>query len=516
MPVRRRVRPGVYLMFFAGFGCLVLLSHLPFLRLPYFWDELGQFIPAALDLYRESAWVPRSAVPNVHPPGLMAYLAGFWLLTGHSIAATRLAMLLLAACALLAAFLLAIELGRRTKGTPAFLAVTLLFASPLFVAQALLAQLDMPAMLLTSAALLLFLQERHRAAALASIPLVLVKETAALAPLLFLLWLAGEKRFREASWFLLPLAALGAWLIVLARTTGHVFGNPEFTEYNAFYLLHPVRFPLALARRLYTILFGDFHWIGVLAVLAALREGAFRERAWRVSFTLLAGYVLMLSLLGGAVLERYLLPVLPVVYAAMAIAISTLRRPLRRAAGVLLIAGLLAGNFWNPPYPCPLENNLAFTDFVRLQQAAAGYLERAHAGSTVTTAWPLAAALRRPEFGYVSRPFHVRRLMDFSARAVAALHPAEVQVFVLYSRDAEPTWSLLRLPFLREIRRRVYGFERPVTGEELRQRFRLRQEMRWERRGQWVEIYVKDRQSVPGSSIEARAVSPPAGASARL
>ena len=49
--------------------------HLPLLTLPFHWDELGQFVPAALDLYRDGAWVPHSTLPNVHPPGVMLITA---------------------------------------------------------------------------------------------------------------------------------------------------------------------------------------------------------------------------------------------------------------------------------------------------------------------------------------------------------------------------------------------------------------------------------------------------------
>ena len=72
---RRRIRPGVYVFFFVLFAALIFAIHSPLLTLPYFWDEHGQFVPAALDILREGAWVPRSTVPNVHPPGVMAYLA---------------------------------------------------------------------------------------------------------------------------------------------------------------------------------------------------------------------------------------------------------------------------------------------------------------------------------------------------------------------------------------------------------------------------------------------------------
>ncbi len=45
----------------------------------------GQFVPASLDLFRAGAWIPVSTVPNVHPPGVMAYLALFWKIFGYSI-----------------------------------------------------------------------------------------------------------------------------------------------------------------------------------------------------------------------------------------------------------------------------------------------------------------------------------------------------------------------------------------------------------------------------------------------
>ena len=40
--------------------------------------------------------------------------------------------------------------------------------------------------------------------------------------------------------------ALGLWLIALKAVTGHWLGNAEFTEYNVFYPLNPVRLCFAL------------------------------------------------------------------------------------------------------------------------------------------------------------------------------------------------------------------------------------------------------------------------------
>src|SRR5579864_9335894 len=91
-----RARTGLLIP--AGIAVVFLfLSHAAFLSLPYFWDEMGQFVPAALDIFSSGLWISRSTVPNVHPPLVMAYLASVWSVAGYSIAATRVSMLTLAA-----------------------------------------------------------------------------------------------------------------------------------------------------------------------------------------------------------------------------------------------------------------------------------------------------------------------------------------------------------------------------------------------------------------------------------
>src|SRR5258705_13623217 len=130
--VRRAISPGAYALFFAIFAGIVFVSHARFFDVPFFWAEVGQFVPAALDLYHSGALVPRSVIPNAHPPGLMLYLAVVWAMFGYSVVATRAAMLLLAAIAVLLAFLLSIKLCKGVKGAPAFFVALLLCASPVF------------------------------------------------------------------------------------------------------------------------------------------------------------------------------------------------------------------------------------------------------------------------------------------------------------------------------------------------------------------------------------------------
>ncbi len=369
----------------------------------------------------------------------MAYLALVWRIAGYSIVATRLSMLALASLGVLATFLLAIELCRTTRRLPAFAAVLFLLADPLFYTQAMMAQLDMPAMVFTALALLLYLQRRYLPAALASLALVMSKETGVILPLLFTLDLARRKQYRDAALFLPSFAALGAWILYLWRETGHLFGDSGFTHYNVAYALHPMRVATALLRRVYFLFFSDFRWIGAIAVFyAARRTPVFRTPGWKLAGLFATLHILLVSLLGGAALERYLVPVLPVLYCAIAAALTVLTRPWRLAAMAGMTAGLLSGWFLNPPFPFPYENNLAMVDFVNLHAAAANFMERHDPAATIYTAWPLTAALRRPEFGYVSKPLRAEETSDLRDSTLRRLDPAKVDVLILYSRTWDP------------------------------------------------------------------------------
>jgi hypothetical protein len=260
-------------------------------------------------------------------------------------------------------------------------AAGLLCLSPVFFSQAMLAQLDEPAMLFTALALLLFVQNRIVPAAAACVALVLVKETGVVAPLVFGLWLAREQRWRDAAWFLAPVAVLCVWIGVLAGVTGHWAGNAAFARYNLYYPLHPVRLAVDFLRRIYYLFFANFHFVGAFAILFAWRTSAiFRSRAWRVAWALLAAHVA--TALGGAVLERYLLPVLPVLYAAMAAGLSLFPRTPRLVYSAALLAGVqrefsstrrtlsLTKTPWHSPISCACNRRRPTTSSTGIRQRA--------------------------------------------------------------------------------------------------------------------------------------------------
>jgi di/tricarboxylate transporter len=86
--------------------------------------------------------------------------------------------------------------------------------------------------------------------------------------------------------------ALAAWLAVLWRSTGHIFGDPGFTHYNVAFALHPVRIVTCLLRRVWYLGIADFRsvvrtsfgdpvivfFIGVLILAAAFTQSGLGTR----------------------------------------------------------------------------------------------------------------------------------------------------------------------------------------------------------------------------------------------
>ena len=504
-PPHSRVRGQTYAFFLLLFALLLFLSHLPLIGINYFWDELEQTIPSALDFYHSGALIPYSAAPIMHPPGVLVYLAGFWKLAGYHPATTRSAMLLLASFGLLAAFLLAIELSKEVpRGAPAFLAAGLLCCSPIFFAQSLMANLDAPAMVFAALALLLFLQERIRACAAVCVVLVMVKETGLLVPMVFMAWLAWERRWRAAAWMAAPAVALAAWLAALFHATGSLTGNPGFAQYNLFFPLNPVRLTVALLRRFYSLFFASFQWIGAFAIAFVWRTTRiFQSRSWKIAWSLTGAHIAMVTVLGGAVLTRYLLPVMPIVYAAMALGLATFPKRPQRICGAVLLVGLAACNFINPPYQFPYEDNLAFADFVQLQTSGAAFLDRWYGDARITTVWPLTRELSRPELGFVSRKIEVRTLRNLTPQTLQPVDWNNVDVFVGFSRTWDPTFSFTHFSPVRRFWQRFYGFSPNTTMDALRARVPFPVVAHFERRGQWLDIYVNPRTPLSSPAVRA-------------
>lgn len=505
-----------------------LLLHLPLLRLPYFWDEAGYYVPAARDLLLHFQWIPTSTLTNAHPPLVMAWLALAWKILGYHALVTRIAMLLISAFALMGVFRLARQVANANVALASAI-VTALF--PVFFAQSSLAHVDMAAGAFTIWGLADYVRDRYPHCTMWFALAALAKETAILAPAALLLWELIGIALRKTKWnryFLFRCCSLRAlWLVVSVlpllfwfgyhyRHTGFIFGNPEFVRYNIASTLNPIRFLAAFAMRLWE-LFGymNLFVLTIVALMAMSRSPLPLEETARngngsqvthrsriaiptqlVFALLILAYTIALSIVGGAVLARYLLPVYPLV---IILFVSTLWRRLPWWHGFVAVVclGFILGLLINPPYHFAPEDNLAYADFVRLHQRAAKYIEAHPPAQRILTAWPGSDELTKPYLGYVSSPVSIMRIEDFSfAPIMNARNEASTfdQAF-LFSTKYEPSTGsfLIRLPFWEPLQRRFFNYHLDlppaVSAEMLEGRVVFQQE----KGGQWVSVLLMDR-----------------------
>ena len=520
---------------FALFFAVLLALHAPLLRLPYFWDEAGYYVPAARDLLLSGTLIPHSTPSNAHPPEVLAYLALAWKILGYSPLATRAAMLAIAAFSLLGVF----RLAQRVANTEVAVASAICTALyPVFFAQSSLAHLDLAAAGLSFWGLLAYVEKRRWATAIWFSLAVLAKETAILAPLALFCWelvaplfppvfvipseardlgsSPGPRKTRflvafaprndkTTSWpavnaLLLPLVPLALWYAFHYSRTGFVFGNPEFFRYNVKATLQPLRVLLALGLRLWQVVgYLNLYLLTLAALLAMwlppLRDDG--EERTRISLdvqfaflAVIAAYVLAMAMVGGAVLARYMLPVVPLV---IIVSVSTLRRRVRLWRGVVAIValGFIAALFVNPPYGFSMEDNLAYRDYIVLHQHAEDFVEARYPMARVLTAWPASDELTRPYLGYVIHPMRIFRIEDFTVEQLMSTADlrADFDVALVFSTKYDPphpwferwrAWQRWKTEF--------FGYHRDVPPAAAAQILGGRLVYNDIRNGQWVGV----------------------------
>jgi hypothetical protein len=521
---------ALQVLLFALFFAALMLLHAPLRRLPYFWDEAGYYIPAARDLFLNGTLIPRSTPSNAHPPLVMAWLALAWRCFGYSPLVTRTAMLALSAFSLLGLF----RLSRVAANLPVALTTAALVAIyPVYFTQSSMAQVDLAAAGFTFWGLAAYLEDRPWMEVLWFSLAALAKETGILAPLALFgfevvsylvrrslseserresRWkkiLPPEGRNRHAIYLLLPVAPLAAWYAYHYVKTGFLLGNPEFYRYNVAATINPVRIPLAFGMRLWQA-FGYFGLYlltlsGLLAMLRSPQVEKVIDRADKKAETpvarpripfwmqaaflsVLVAYLVFMSAVGGAVLARYMLPVVPLVILTL---VSTLWRRVRYwkliagAVGIAFVTGL----FTNPPYGFSLEDNLAYRDYAVMHADASLFLETRYPGDRVLTAWPASDELTRPWLGYTSRPFRVLRIEDFSLTQIeaAAKLRGGFDVALAFSTKYQPPHPPLEnWDAWQHVKEKCFGYHRDLAPEDIARRLGGTVVYHQERDGQWI------------------------------
>jgi 4-amino-4-deoxy-L-arabinose transferase-like glycosyltransferase len=508
-PIERPIPLRIlYPLFFVG----VYLTHFSLLHLPYFWDEAGYYIPAALDFFRTGSLIPHSTLTNAHPPLPSILLATWWRLCGLSIGGTRVFMCIISAAALLGVF----RLGRVLAGPFLATIVTLLTALyPVWFAQSTLTHADLFAAAFTLWALSFYFERFGAAPAdhLSRVALLfslaaLSKETAIVTPVALGLWelvqLLTERRDDSSTanprWvaaLFLPVAPLMLWYLYHFRQTGFIFGNPEFLRYNATANFTLTRVLVSLWHRFVHLTLHMNMYVPVLATLAALlmpRVAAPTRATTRPVLTvigiILTGNAIAFSILGGALLTRYLLPMYPLILLVCVALWYTRGRVLYLLTG-LTAAAFAVGLFINPPYAIAPEDNLTYADMVRLHQQAIAILDKQFPYATVLSAWPATTEMQHPELGYTTIPLKTVPIDNFSAAELqkAAADPGAYDTALIFSTKWVPRLGWLNLGRASESAdARYFDFHRDLSPQEAAAM--LHGQVVWQgyRNGEWAAI----------------------------
>jgi 4-amino-4-deoxy-L-arabinose transferase-like glycosyltransferase len=490
----------------------VYITHLGLLRLPYFWDEAGYYIPAALDFLRTGSLIPHSTLTNAHPPLPSILLAAWWRLCGTSIWGTRAFMCIIASAALLGFF----RLARILAGPLIASIVTLLTGLyPVWFAQSTLAHADLFAAAFTLWGLSYYFERfvaRRRVqmelAALLFSLAALAKETAIVTPIALALWelvlILTEPRDSERTgriaWTItlgLPVIPLAVWYAYHFHETGFIFGNPEFLRYNATANMSPLRIVVSLWHRLIHLTVHMNMYVPVVGTGAALLMPrvttslrVLSRSALTALTVILAGNALAFSVLGGALLTRYLLPLFPLVL-LLCVAVWSTRRNLLLPLTALTAAAFVMGLWINPPYSIAPEDNLTYAAMIRLHQQAIAVINQRFPAATVLSAWPATSEMDFPDLGYTRRPIKTTAIENFSAEELekAAQDPGSYDTALIFSTKWVPQLGWLNLGRATAATdTRFFDFHRDLSPREAARL--LGGEVVWQReeRGEWAAV----------------------------
>lgn len=448
----------LWLLLFAA----VAISHLTLLRLPYYWDEGGYYIPAALDFYHHGWLIPQFT--NAHPPLPNVMLGTLWHIVGLHIVATRLFVCAVAAAGLTAIF----RLAQRLLSAPAAVSLTLLTAVyPIWFAQSTLAHADIFAAAFTLWAFAIYLpgtsaqsgpvsdHRRNRIAVAILFSLAaLSKETAIVEPAALIV-LESARLFNERRsprnrrehirWIValaVPFLPLIAWYAYHRARTGFTFGNPVYLRYNATANFTAAHILTALRYRFVHLFWQRNIWLPILLAVACLvllrrPRSDLQPLAPSTRLTcvllILANWIAF-SVLGGALLTRYLLPIYPII---LLLCIDTWRGRTRWLVWLTIAtaAVFISGLWINPPTAFAPEDTLVYRDMIVVHQEAIAFVNQHYPDATVLTAWPVSNDLFNPELGYTTHRMRVTPVENFSLDEIqkAAQHPEDFDTAIVFT-----------------------------------------------------------------------------------
>jgi len=385
------------------FGVLIFGSKLPFVNLPFWWDEMN-YIEGALEIYKNNL-NPFIEWWSYKPPFIYELVALGYNLFGFGREIPRVIIIFFAFLAVYFTFLLGEKLYSKKTG---FFASFLLFLSPLFFAQSGLFHADLPLTALALVTLYFFLSEKKVGYFIAASLMVLTKEAGVLVILAIVLYKVFTSRSVTRSIFLFcPAVFFFAWMVLNKLLLGWYLWHHNIHYFSSVSLekLIPI-LDFAFWR--------DFRFLLSLPLLAGFILSLLRMdiRKWLIKKELALFWLLAIINIvffwWGTFLPRYLLVIQPLFFIVGVAAIFGIFKKTILWLPVLAVISLLFVSGWfTPEFKWGGETNLNHFKAIRLHQEVAQFLENNFSSSKILTTWPMSSELEWQKLGYVNEPFDV-------------------------------------------------------------------------------------------------------------
>lgn len=417
---------------------VVSAIHWPVVTLPFFWDEAGYFVPIAHQLLTQGTYAT-PGVPNTgHPPTVMLAVAAAWWTLGDSPLVARSVMLAIASIGLLGVYKIARLFGSHGRAVSC---AALCAVYPVSYSQSSLVQLDMSVAVCTIWTVYALIGGRVGLATVLCCVAAALKGTGFLngfvvaAVLLLDRFQFGGRIFNAIPvaqilrrFILAPLVVVAGWMLLNKVVIGHWLGDSNVLNYNMVSTASSFRLlVISAANRVWHLSGHMGLWAITIPALPALWAGT---RGWatvelkhRKLFVVAACvyffYGLFFTIIGGAVLARYVLPATLIAIVCATIFISTYRPRLYWLTICFAACVFVSSNVIEPSYHTALEDGSMYLDFVQVHRDAAKHLENREGSAKVLTHWPATDELMRPYLGYVRRPLGVVQIESMSTDVLA-------------------------------------------------------------------------------------------------
>lgn len=435
------------------YGCIVIFCciKLPHLNTPYFWDELGVYVKAALFMFDNGiTLLPGFLPPELsrgHPLACAAFFAAAYKLFGPQVWAGHLAALAVSGILLVVTYEGGKKISDHTIGA---IACLLLMVQPVFIAQSTMVLPEMLLALFSTAAIFAYAGNRLLPFMFFATLAIMTKETAIAIPVT--IWSIEFFRFflgrrsestRACLAAFVPVACWGVFLLLQKNAHGWFF-FPLHSDYVSF-SLHQITPRLGYyvsfllkgqGRLLWTLILASalclYLWKNrdrLAATVAGDIRSALVEKQPVLVLWVYIGWGVAVSMLNFH-LGRYSLFLLPSLCFLIAQSFEFVSANIRvgwfRQLAIVVLMSLPFAYYSSKIFN--VDADMGFLNVVRMHAQAIELINRNYpAGTGIMSSFPFNASMMEPRSGYGSKEY---RHVDIPCRPPETVD-AEVFVYSL-------------------------------------------------------------------------------------